>query len=279
VGNATFVAKKVCLEGTRVDILGDIVGWINNLEPDTPWVLWLYGQAGKGKSAIAHMIASWFKSHGALGSCFCFTHDQQVEHCHEKIFTTIACDLADHDPTFKWILAKVIAGDKALSTTCDVEQHWEKFILGPISKVSMSLVEWVVIVIDALDESGVEASRKEILSILASAQVTKLPSSIHILITSCPLPDITEALQDIPHITCRSMGDISTSHYGVRIFSGSFLHYCCRSPICPALRTASPRVPVHCLAHIFPACSLSPPCSWSARSPRQSCIKDVLWSS
>ena len=43
------------------------------------------------------------------------------------------------------------------------------------------------------------------------------------------------------------------SHYGVHIFSGSFLCYCCSSPLCPALRTASPRVPAHCLAHIFPA--------------------------
>jgi len=211
VGNATFVAKKVCLEGTRVDILADIVDWINNSEPDTPWVLWLYGQAGKGKSAIAHTIASWFKSLGALGSCFCFTCDQQVEHRHEKIFTTIACDLADHDPTFKQILAEVIAGDKALSTTRDVEQHWEKFILGPISKAAMPLIEQVVIVIDALEESSVEASQKEVLSVLASTQVTKHLSSIHILITSYPLPDITEALQDIPHITCRSMGDISTT--------------------------------------------------------------------
>ena len=49
------------------------------------------------------------------------------------------------------------------------------------------------------------------------------------------------------------------SHYGVRIFSGSFLCYCCSSPLCPALRIASPRVPMHCLAHIFPACSLSSP--------------------
>jgi len=69
------------------------------------------------------------------------------------------------------------------------------------------------------------------------------------------------------------------AHYGVQIFSGSFLCYCCRSPLCPALRTASPWVPMHCLAHIFPACSLSPPHSWSVCSPHQSCIKDVLWSS
>ena len=41
-------------------------------------------------------------------------------------------------------------------------------------------------------------------------------------------------------------------HYGVCICSGSFLCYCCRSPLCPALRTASPWASVHCLAHIFP---------------------------
>jgi len=29
------------------------------------------------------------------------------------------------------------------------------------------------------------------------------------------------------------------AHYGVHIFSGSFFCYCCRSPLCPALRTAS----------------------------------------
>jgi len=115
--------------------LGDIVDWINNSEPDTPQVLWLYGQAGKGKSAIAHTIASWFKSLGALGSCFCFACDQQAECRHKKIFTTIACDLADHDPTFKRILAEVIAGDKALSTSRDVEQRWRSSFWVPFPKL------------------------------------------------------------------------------------------------------------------------------------------------
>jgi len=193
----------------RVDILVYIVDWINNSEPDTPRVLWLYGQAGKGKSAIAHTIANWFKSLGVLGSCFCFTRDQQAERRHEKIFTTITHDLADRDPTFKWILAEVIAGDKALSTTCDVKQQWQKFILDPISKAAVSMVGRVVIVIDALNETGVEASQNHILSVLASAQVAQLPSSYCVLIVSRPLPDILEALQDIPHITFKSMDDIS----------------------------------------------------------------------
>jgi len=187
----------------------DIIDWINKSEPDTPRVLWLHGQAGKGKSAIAHTIANWFEPLGALGSCFCFARDQQAERHHEKIFTTIAHDLADRDPTFKRIIAEVIADDKALSTTRDVKRQWQKFILDPISKVAASMVGRVVIVIDALDETGVEASRKHILSVLASLQVAQLPSSFRVLITSRPLPDIMEALQDIPHITSKSMGDIS----------------------------------------------------------------------
>ena len=199
------------MEGTRVDILGDIIAWINKPEPETPRVLWLYGQAGKGKSAIGHTISTWFNPLGALGSCFCFARDQQAERRHEKIFTTIARDLADRDPTLKRSVAKIIAGNKALSTTRDVEQHWQRFILDAISEAAAFMVGRVVIVIDALDESGVEASRKQILSVLASAQVTKLPSSFRILITSRPLPDIMEALQDVPHITSRSMDDISTA--------------------------------------------------------------------
>jgi len=183
-------------------------------------VLWLHGQAGKGKSAIAHTIANWFKSLGALGSCFCFARDQQAERRHEKIFTTIAHDLADRDPTFKRIVAEVIANDKALSTTRDVKQQWQKFILDPISKAAASMVGRVVIVIDALDETGVEASRKHILSVLASTQIAQLPSSFRVLITSRPLPDITEALQDIPHITSKSMNDISIANaeHDIRLY-------------------------------------------------------------
>ena len=219
-GGAGLDTTKLCLEGTRVDILADIIDWINKSEPNTPRVLWLHGQAGTGKSAIAHTIANWFKSLGALGSCFCFARDQQAERRHEKMFTTIAHDLADRDPTFKRIVAEVIPNDKALSTTRDVKQQWQKFILEPISKAAASMVERVVIVIDALDETGVDASRKHILSVLASTQVAQLPSSFRVLITSRPLPDITEALQDIPHITCKSMNDISIANaeHDIRLY-------------------------------------------------------------
>ena len=49
-------AKK-CLEGTRIEILNEIIDWTNNTDAATLHIFWLYGQAGKGKSAIAHTIA------------------------------------------------------------------------------------------------------------------------------------------------------------------------------------------------------------------------------
>ncbi|KAG2361466.1 hypothetical protein BDR07DRAFT_1485851 [Suillus spraguei] len=52
---------KQCLLGTRTDILSQITEWINDSRDTAQCVLWLSGPAGKGKSAIAHTIANWFK--------------------------------------------------------------------------------------------------------------------------------------------------------------------------------------------------------------------------
>lgn len=50
---------KKCLDGTRTEILEEIMKWINNPDDDAPRIFWLHGQAGRGKSAIAHTVASW----------------------------------------------------------------------------------------------------------------------------------------------------------------------------------------------------------------------------
>ncbi|KAI6094481.1 hypothetical protein EDD16DRAFT_836324 [Pisolithus croceorrhizus] len=69
-GGAGINTAKICLDGTRTEILRDIMNWINDSGSIAPRILWLHGQAGRGKSAIAHTIASWVKDVGGLGSCF-----------------------------------------------------------------------------------------------------------------------------------------------------------------------------------------------------------------
>ena len=70
-------AKK-CLVGTITEILNEIVDWINDKGATTPRIFWFHGQAGKGKSAIAHMIALHAQNVGMLGSCFCFSRVRQL---------------------------------------------------------------------------------------------------------------------------------------------------------------------------------------------------------
>ena len=57
VGKVELNKAKKCLDGTRIEILNEIVDWINNTDAATPRIFWLYGQTGKGKSAIVHTIA------------------------------------------------------------------------------------------------------------------------------------------------------------------------------------------------------------------------------
>ncbi|KAG6332403.1 hypothetical protein ID866_6689 [Astraeus odoratus] len=150
-----LMTTKKCLDGTREGILADIMDWINASNPHVPRMFWLHGQAGRGKSAIAHTIALWSKNARILGSCFCFARDRQAEHLERTLFATIAHDLANRDPLLRRAVVDAIAEDDSLKTTPDVIQQWEKLIQPScVPKVSDVLVWKVVIVIDALDESG-----------------------------------------------------------------------------------------------------------------------------
>ncbi|KIK24665.1 hypothetical protein PISMIDRAFT_645323 [Pisolithus microcarpus 441] len=208
-GGAGLNTTKKCLDGTRTEILRDIMSWINDPGFDAPRILWLHGQAGRGKSAVAHTIASWVKDVGGLGSCFCFARDRQSEHREEKILTTIARDLAGRDQSFRRALADVLSKDHTLKTTPDVIQQWQQLILEPLSKVNGAIVGNVVVVIDALDESGPDTSREHILSLLASPEAAQLPSNFRILLTSRPLADIKRVLSTAGHVKVTSLDDIS----------------------------------------------------------------------
>ena len=207
-GGTGHDTTKKCLDETRTEILREIVDWIHDPDVNAPRILWLYGQAGKGKSAIAHTIASWFKNSGGLGSCFCFSRERQAERREERMLTTISRDLADYDLTFRRALADVFANNYSLMATPDIIQQWEKLILAPLSQVSSEITGNIVVVVDALDESGPESSRCHILSVLGSPQTAKLPSNFRLLVTSRPLPDIQAVLSRACHVKAVSLDDV-----------------------------------------------------------------------
>ena len=217
VGGAGLDTQKLCLEETRHEILDEITTWINNIEDNTPCVFWLHGNAGTGKSSIAHTIADRFKKLGRLGSCYCFDRNKMAEERHKKIFTTIARDLADRDKQMRCELANVVHLDNSLKNTTDILQQWKELIMKPAKALSEAMVGPIVIVVDALDESGESDTRRNLLRILSGklgddeSHIARLPSHLRILLTSRPLPDIFNALKDANHVQQKPMDSIEPS--------------------------------------------------------------------
>ncbi|KAG2343330.1 WD40 repeat-like protein [Suillus weaverae] len=205
--------SKNCLPGTREDILSEIKCWVRSTGEDVPRVLWLSGTAGKGKSAIAHTIANWSYERGGMRACFCFDRTREAERRHEKIFTTIARDLADCDITMRGALARAVHDDNELKHTIDISRQWQELVVGPIGEASKAITAPVLIVIDALDESGNATSREWILRLLAgdpntSSQLSQLPANFRVIVTSRPLEDIGDVMNIVSHIYHISMDEI-----------------------------------------------------------------------
>ena len=220
-GGTGHDTTKKCLDGTRTEILKEIVSWIQDPDVNAPRIFWLHGQAGKGKSAIAHTIALWLKNSGGLGSCFCFARDRQAERREEKMLTTISRDLADWDPMFGRALAGVFANNRSLMATPDILQQWKHLVLAPLSQVSSDVAGNIVIIVDALDESGPESSRSHILSVLGSLHTAKLPSNFRLLVTSRPLPDIQSVLSHALHMKAVSLDAVPAAftERDIRLFA------------------------------------------------------------
>ncbi|KIM60026.1 hypothetical protein SCLCIDRAFT_125166 [Scleroderma citrinum Foug A] len=149
--------RKKCLDGTRVETLKEIVDWINDPDINVPRIFWLHSQASRGKSTIAHTIVLQYKSVGRLCSCFCFARDREREHLEQKMLWNIVHNLANCDPAFRRAVVEAIKKDNTLKATHDVMQQWEK-LLKPLSEVSGGRIGNIVIVINALDESGLKGS-------------------------------------------------------------------------------------------------------------------------
>jgi len=132
------------------------------------------GQAGVGKSAIAHTIANEYFKMGRLGATFCFSKDRGSA----DLFRTIARNLADIDAVYASELSSLITTDAATSSSLQVQM--EDILLAPFKK--HPLIGPIVIVLDALDEC---ADRNQFIDCLIK-NIDSLPDNIRILMTSRP---------------------------------------------------------------------------------------------
>lgn len=172
--------------------------WINMAnDKDTCQVMVLMGVAGFGKSAIAHTIAQHYRHLKRLGSCFCFNRDDQAKRSPGNVLSTLARDIANIDPEWKMALFNATENDDSLRHSISPELQMEQLILQPAEALTMAGP--VVIVIDALDESGDSSARANLLRVLAE-NAPKLPPNFRILVTARQEDDIIQAFREKPHV-------------------------------------------------------------------------------
>ena len=201
--NSRFSLDKGCLVGTRVAFLDFITNWVNN--PASERGLVIFGQAGTGKSSIAHEVARVFDKMHRLTSSFIFLRREQSFRKAYHLFTTLARDLADRYPSFKIALGKVVRDNTTLRVgTRDYATLFESLILEPLK--DLHIVGPILVVIDALDESGDTTGRIGLHAFLAD-NLKRLPSNFRVVITSRPEHSIMSVLSGAPSVRIRYMDD------------------------------------------------------------------------
>ena len=184
---------KLCLPGTRIAALDHVEQWINTHEP-TDRILLLTDLAGSGNSTLARTVAHRFAALERLAASFGFDRNR-TERTPDKLFPTIARDMADLDPAIKRALSDAVGDNRALRCTSDIEEQFINLIVRPLESLAADIVGPLVIVIDALDECAdvSHASREELMLLLAQRS-HELPKNIRLVITSRPDHDIVQQL-------------------------------------------------------------------------------------
>ena len=142
----------------------------------------LFGLAGTGKSTIAREIAERYKQVRRLSSYFVFLRAERSKSEDYLLVTTLIHDLSNHYPACKTALGNAIEKDKSLPAMRDYRMLFKHLVLEPLG-YEVRIIRPVLIIIDALDESGDASSENGLHAFLAEC-LANLPSNFRILITS-----------------------------------------------------------------------------------------------
>ncbi|KAH7923203.1 WD40 repeat-like protein [Leucogyrophana mollusca] len=182
-----------CLPGTRQELLSRIISWATDINCGQN-VFWLHGVAGSGKSTVATTVAKYIGEMHRLGAFICFNWGFAECIQPSKAVQTLAHKLGMFDKRIGKAISRAIDGYPGINDASLSTQFTELLVRPLSSLASLQDEGTIVVVLDALNECGSESTRASLLQVLKS-QLHQIPCFIRILITSRPLDDIREALE------------------------------------------------------------------------------------
>lgn len=176
-----------CAAETRVEVLRQINHWIDNPRLNCP-VLWLYGPAGAGKSAIAQTIAESAEESGRLAASFFFARTSETRNTANYLFPTIAYQLALHFPEYRLKVDDVMRKDPAMADK-SIEVQFKKLLVDIWDVCPIPDGQPRVVSIDGIDECKGEKTQELFLTLIGQALLKKrIP--LRFLFSSRPEPHL-----------------------------------------------------------------------------------------
>jgi hypothetical protein len=215
------VTREPCTEGTREEILKDIISWADDISADSPPVFWLTGQAGSGKTTIAYTISQHFDRlektertgrHTVLGGSFHCSRQFEETRRQIHIIPTLAYELARKSRSYRHALHEADKFDSVDKLT----EQMEDLLVGPWqqseSRRHMELPPYLIVV-DALDEVEAEGGSIFLQWLLETINRRRL-RGLKFLVTSRPDPRVAELCESFSSEAVYRLQDVSIEHVG-----------------------------------------------------------------
>ncbi|KAF7372807.1 NACHT domain-containing protein [Mycena sanguinolenta] len=207
-----------CHPETRTVMLEDLRQWALDPDPETT-ILWLFGPAGAGKSAIMQTLARQLQDVGRLGGCFFFKRGHATRGNAKTLFATIAYQLALAVPWLRPTISQSVEEDPSVVAR-SITTQMRKLISHPSR--SHRHRDAVVIIIDGLDECEGHSVQEEILEAIRRSSKHSIP--FRFIIASRPEPHIRHVFDSQSYSERYRAFNVEQSFHDVRkYFSDEFL--------------------------------------------------------
>jgi len=162
-----------CHPHTREAVLKRIMLWVDDPANEAQ-IMWMFGPAGAGKSAIAQSIADICFQQGKLAASFFFSRNASGRNNETQFISTLVYQLVLSIPEIQDAVNKALEDDRhLLSRSLDVQA--QSLITKPLNDFLVSSSETGfqnprprLIVVDGLDECGEAKNQRYVLDVLST---------------------------------------------------------------------------------------------------------------
>ncbi|KAF8997564.1 hypothetical protein BDQ17DRAFT_847538 [Cyathus striatus] len=186
-----------CHPETRKAVMINIKSWIVS-DNKTTRIMWLYGPAGAGKSAIAQTTAEDCHGEGKLAASFFFSRFAAGRNKKGGLVATIAFQLCISIPEMKEYIIKNIEKNPSIFKT-NIKTQMQSLVIEPFSllnQVNTSTAYRRLIIIDGLDECEIRKDQVEIIKAIAESLSMDRSSRLRVLLVSRPEVEIRQAFNE-----------------------------------------------------------------------------------